>query len=257
MAAIRTRQPVNRRRLGADRQRGAVMIEMVLLLPILALILSLLLFGGWAAVRLHQASVVDRYEAWRRAAQAPGPGARSQQTGQLNDAFFERRAQRLEETAGPAPDFDSPRFQMEAAGRIDGEAGQFARRLDDRRDPLVGARFKASHEPAMAFWRWLDGPIRHGHHRFGEERAFVDRLIDDGRWYEPAADQWNVLRTQARERGQWVPTRDRTQPFRDQFLTDLDRAIRPLATRNHLARTWRDYYMSRPRYRGPELPENW
>lgn len=59
----------------ASRRGGVAMIEMVLTLPFIFVLLALIMYCGVSMMRWHRVSTVDRYEAWRATAYAPGPGA--------------------------------------------------------------------------------------------------------------------------------------------------------------------------------------
>ena len=79
------------------------MTETVLVLPLVFVVLALLFFFGQAMTRWQRSSVTDRYEAWREAQYAPGPGVRFEKhnpvfgpADQLNEAFFAGRADRID-----------------------------------------------------------------------------------------------------------------------------------------------------------------
>ncbi|MEM8784184.1 MAG: hypothetical protein AAGE65_15220 [Planctomycetota bacterium] len=75
------------------RRRGVAMIETVLTLPFIFVLLALIMYCGVSMLRWHRVSTVDRYEAWRATAYAPGPHAPAAGGGvfdasDLGDAFF-------------------------------------------------------------------------------------------------------------------------------------------------------------------------
>ncbi len=73
------------------------MTEMVLVLPLLVFVLALLLLFGRAWVRVQHATVMDRYEAWRQAAHAPGPHAVDPGPNEaMNQMFFAGNADEVE-----------------------------------------------------------------------------------------------------------------------------------------------------------------
>ena len=255
-----------------SRQAGAVMIEAVLTLPLILFVLSLLLFFGWGMLRFHQAGIVDRYEARRQATLAPGPGARRdatgvRRTGQLNEAFFRGEAAGIAWlqpddywAEAPAAAFNADQQLAIAAGQNVAEAGQLAQRINERSPRLSVAAFRTSHTSDVPLWREIDGPISHGHVRLGHDWRFVNHVLNraDDVWYASENDRWHELRTQRDNAGRRVPTFSHTEALRDTFFRELDNRLAPLASGgNASARNWRQLYLARPRYRGPELPENW
>jgi len=85
------------------RVSGTAMTETVLTLPLILLMLALIFFFGVSLTRLQRTSVTDRYEAWRQAEYATGPGAEFDKnpsdfgvTSLLNEAFFAGNADSLD-----------------------------------------------------------------------------------------------------------------------------------------------------------------
>lgn len=61
-----------------SRRRGVAAMEAVLVLPVIFALLALIMYCGVTMLRWHRVASVDRYEAWRSAAYAPGPAAPSE-----------------------------------------------------------------------------------------------------------------------------------------------------------------------------------
>ncbi len=78
------------------RRRGAAMSEAVMIIPLVVVILALLMYFGKLMVRAERDSMLARYETWRSAQQAPGPG-RNEPNGNahLNSAYFGGHAQEV------------------------------------------------------------------------------------------------------------------------------------------------------------------
>lgn len=242
------------------------MMEMVLAMPFIFLVLALLLFLGWGMERMHRAAVVDRYDAWRAAAKAPGPSREGPRTstGQLNSTFFADGARELVDTPPKQIKFTVQRQWRNTISSADTEAGQFADRVNENLSKVQAARFKTVHTSTIPIWNKIGGEkaIDHQHVRLGHDWRFTNHVVeDDGpqtmRWFDPGADRWFRLRTHSRE-GRFVPTLLRTRAMKDTYFQGLDQQVRPVArSGNGLGRMVRSLYMARPRYRGPKVPEDW
>ena len=67
------------------------MIEALLVLPLILFVLSLVVYFGFAMERMQRGMMIDRYEAWRGSAKAPGPATginANSSTDELRDTFF-------------------------------------------------------------------------------------------------------------------------------------------------------------------------
>jgi len=170
---------------------GTAMVEFTLVVPILAVIISLVFFFGWALMRKHQVIVADRYAAWRRIETGRWPEA-----DELNELFFAGKA--VDVALGGAA--TNPRTASEladAASDLNRRSGALAAELLLDRFPAgrrarVSARFRAH----QALWQRED-LIRYIHSRHGREGIT---------WRRDEVRPWRVLR--------------------DQFYLELDEALR-------------------------------
>lgn len=228
------RAPLSRRR----RARcGAAMIETVLVLPVVLVVLLLVLGLGRSMMRWQQVSVMDRYEAWRQVAAAPGPSS----PGQLNQAFLRNEAARIESVSDdffPSEPMDAWR---DGAMWVLPEAGWLADRVAARLPDGRRVRFETSFASDIPLESrlGLTGPLHHGHVRLNHEWKFVNALR-----HNVGADRWE-------------PTGEPTslaEPLRDRFLEQLDSRLWWMESAgNGVAGTVRELYMRDPRYRGPHI----
>lgn len=221
-------------RLRDVNRRGAAMTETVLVLPIVLVVLALLLMLGRSMARLHSVSIMDRHEAWRQVAHAPGPGTGAGQ-GQLNDAFLRGEAERIEaQVDGYFP--ETPRrWRVNAAEQYSGEAGALAEDAMARWPRGRRVRFATTFGSSMPLEGelGLTGPMRHGHVRMENEWKFVNGLRYD------SADV------------RWVPTGPRVSVMGvlgDRYLEALDQR---LTVGNEVAEVIRGLYARVPGYGGP------
>ncbi len=156
------------------------MVEFVLVLPLLAVILGLTFFFGWATMHKHQVVVADRYAAWRRIETGSWPAE-----AELNDIAF----------MGKAADVNLAGSQdglKETAQDLQGAAGRQHERAGDLAEELVVQRFPAGQEahvsarfdPQQALWAKFTGYIHHAHGREGVS------------WRRDHVNCWDVLRDQ-------------------------------------------------------------
>ena len=119
------------------------MTEMVLIIPLLAVIIALLFYFGRLVVRVHHASLTARYETWRQADDAPGPSS-NDDTGhlELNRAFFNGNASEMHHVVNDNEFPEEPYIDLiGAAGQISPEA----QRLADAVVYRQGGDFRNSH----------------------------------------------------------------------------------------------------------------
>ena len=234
--------------------------EMVLVLPLLFVILALLVFFGRGIVRVQHAQVMDRYEAWRQAAGAPGPAMGGTPSNeQMNQLFFGAKADSIE-YAG------SGYFPGQAADQLLHEVSQWEQsgspsefRLYDTGELLTTVEailaytdngrtvaFKTQHANAVPLWERFNGPIRHGHVRIGNDWAHVNgwSVTTAGGAGSLEYRQWNRA-------GPYGP--NILRPIRDTHYPDLDADLTSLG--NPLAQAIRGIYLSQPGYRGPNVEE--
>jgi len=218
------------------------MTETVLVLPVIMVLVAMTLMLGRATTRLQRVSMLDRYEAWRHAVEAPGPGwisgSQRTDTSSLNEALFNNTVIELE--VGRDGVFPSAPNQMlvAAARNQSDETGSFTEYVLDRFPNGQRVKVIATFEPTIPLETrlGLTTDLRSTHTRLANEWKYANGLRYDraaGRW-EPAA-----------------PYVSMRQPVRDTYLEELDRLLPPSS--NEVAGSIRGMYTANPGYRGPYL----
>lgn len=222
---------------------GTAMIEMVLVLPLLFVLIALLLFFGREWVRMQDATSMDRYEAWRQAEHATGPGVIHGDDAQhLNAMFFAGQASAIHH-------HHAATFPPDATDELAFAAGDRSADAANLVDALV-ATLPTGHRVTMSteqpeqpgIWTELQGPIRHQHLRIANNWRFVNGItFDDGQW-----------------RGAG-PQVTHQRAVRDAFLDQpLDQVLADEADRDiQLAQALRNLYLHTPGYAGPDVPREW
>lgn len=245
------------------------MMESAFILPFIAVMLVLIVYFGWNFRRLAVVTNMDRYVVWEQATPgAPGPDAQylpnDMRNPRLNDAFFglhSDQAERLNEHAVElvfdADDFES---RQQRAGYTpmghellrDLQTDETFSYFDDfiERNPrALRERFEATHEQltdSIEFMNLneLGRSTRNndGHSRLNGDWRFANGIRYDGRT------------------NKWIPAYTRVAPgesLREVFFADLDDGLEPYDSGgNNLAQAIREFYLSYPTYRGPDVT-NW
>ena len=214
------------------------MMELVLVLPLLVLVVSLLFFFGINLRRYQATAAMDRYEAWRRVAEADSPTGASA----FNTMFLKDQADRIDWTATNVYPGDALDQWVDTTQTQSLDAGAY---LDTLLDTFpVGQRvaMDTTHASSIPLWQRLAGTISHQHTRIGNEWKHRNAVtLDDD--------------------GQWTYAGSRVHPaqvIRDVFLVDLDSQLQPYDDAgNGLASVLRRFYLSYPGYYGPEVPLEW
>ena len=227
------------KRNSSSRRRGAAMTECVLVLPVIMLLVALVLMLGRASTRLQHVSVVDRYEAWRDAVDAPGPAA-GVDGNALNEALLNGAASELDVTRTGEFPTEPGQMLIEAAGAESSETGSFAQQVLDRFPNGRHVSVNASYEATIPLETRLGlaSNLRASHTRLANEWKHANGLRyneEEGRW-EPDA-----------------PYVSMRQPVRDTYLRNLDEQL-PRDS-NVVASSIRAMYMANPGYRGPYLQD--
>jgi hypothetical protein len=230
------------------RARGAVMTELVLVLPLILVLLSLLFYFGRGFVRMQHAGGMERYEAFRRAEHAPGPRGFTtpRDNPQLDEVFFGGGASSISLRVDRAFPPEASDALITAASRYDENARRYGQELFAQLPAGVRVRFETEHAETNDFWRRFAGPIRHEYTRIGNDWRFVNgvRLVDDA----DGAGVW-------RPGGAGVSN---TRVLRDAFFLEFDERLAAEADRGTgLAETIRRFYLHQPGYAGPDLPQSW
>jgi hypothetical protein len=219
------------------RRLATAMSEMVLVLPLLFVVLSLLIYLGRGVVRVQRALVMDRYETWRLAEHAPGPGIdNAVDSPQLNQLFFGEHAENIYGRVRGGFSDEALEQMIAIAYGHSTLAGTLAQTHTDQADTGLTVRFTINHTTGNRLWQRFDGPIRHDHTRIGHDWAYLNG------W---RANPWVRIGPY----GQGV-----LGPVRDIFLQDFDRDLEQIDRQdNDLARRIRNLYLQEPEYRGPTV----
>lgn len=220
------------------------MSEFVLALPFLLLVLSLVVYFGRGSVRVQHAAVMDRYEAWRQAAQAPGP--RSDDAAghaQLNATFYNANADRIH-IHGSDRLATRPMDDLVAAARsVSSTMSAIAATQQDVYPWGRTVAFTTGYDNPILAWEPFHGTgdIDHGHTRIDHEWKY--------------ANGWRQVN------GAWVQTgggprlmapAGQRSPLGDAFFADLDHSLEGVG--GDLA--WavrRAVYHQEPGYIGPTV----
>jgi len=172
------------------RRRGNVLMEFVLIIPLLATILGLTFFFGWAFTNQQHVKVSDRFQCWRRVRLGS-----SASVSQLNAWFFQNRAneETLEQGGGSGPT-QTLRDLIDTVGNFSSRAEGLAdgvvwNRAERGRRAMVAAEFPSD----IGIYQQFTGKIRDDHTRDGRE------------W------RWRQLRCEP--------------VIRDEFLSELDSVL--------------------------------
>ena len=173
-----------------SRRRGNVLMEFVLIIPLLATILGLTFFFGWAFTNQQHVKVSDRFQCWRRVR----AGSKAS-VSQLNAWFFQNRANEdtFDQGGGSGPT-ETLRDLIDTVGNFSTRAEGLAEgvvwnRAERGRRAMVAAEFPSE----VGIYQQFTGKIKHDHTRDGRE------------W------RWRQLRCEP--------------VIRDEFLSELDSVL--------------------------------
>lgn len=240
------------------------MMETVLVLPFILLILSLSVFFGFTAQRVQRSMMMDRYEAWRGAARAPGPqiniaGAIDVQNADAGDTF-QMRATFFDTDAPATLGIEaSDYFPLEAYDELEDFAGNHdtrAARLSESYFQELprgrSMRFIVRHDTAIPLWNRLIKPIRHRHTVMDTDWRYTNAVLFNDQWFDTTVGIYrDVLEPDA---GHPIPIMGPGPAVRETFLADFDRRVDPYAVSNPLAARIQSFYNDYPVYRGPTVP---
>ncbi len=199
----------------SHRSAGTAMIEAVLVLPILMVIFALIFYFGFALVRAQQTQGYARYEAWRDAADAPGPSLLPGVGASVDSAYAPQPTLYADELSFPqgrqgsaAPDGTTrevttyfppePGFELIAfVNAINPDAAELAEVLSGPDGLPAGksVRVFVTDTPDTAFARQFAGPIQHRFFRPDGDWRYVNNIIapDYTRWYDTVTGEWIEL----------------------------------------------------------------
>jgi hypothetical protein len=209
------------------RRRGSVLIEFVMVIPLLATILGLTFFFGWAMVNQQHVKVADRFQTWRKVREGSRVGGATLNErlfmGHLDEDAYDEDARRgnghfdgtqTEETFETFSDLtDKAQEQSEDAGTL---AGGLLGTLDEIGEAERGraTTIRGEFPSDIGIFQSVEdyqGAIKHTHIRDGKE------------W------RWRQLRCE--------------EVLKDEFLSELDDTIKYVASPgDDLAEIARDLY---------------
>ena len=200
---------------------GTAMTEMVLVLPFLAVILSLTFFFGWAMMQKERTLLASRYSAWSRV----DTGVWADEA-RLNDLVFANKATTLtltQDTGDPAiGSWGAPGGTNTTPGDLVTAVGAVNQIAAGLADEMVNSRFphgyrsivSAEFSPRQNFWAQFRGAISGRDAREGLSWRRADSV-----------SPWNVLR--------------------DQFYSPFDTALESVAPpANGMAQMVRSLYLA-------------
>ena len=217
------------------KQRGSVMAEAVLVMPLLMVVFALVVFFGFGMMRYERDSMMDRYAVWRDVVDGPGASTSTE----LNKAFLNEHAEYIDIHRNPVfPSGEREHLQwvMEEQWEIPVWQNSF---IADATDSFVTGklyRFHTKHPSVFASlseWRSVN---HHGFVRIDHEWKFANGIrLDD-------------------EKG-WMPQSSRSHHvdvLRDHFYEEVDYSLETLENaQNEDAARMRNMYRFVPAYRGP------
>ena len=171
-----------------QHRRGAALIELVLAIPLLATVIALTFFFGFATTNQQHVIACDRYVVWNAV-----EGGASATAAELNTMFFREQASGIGVEAGAGADNTLEDLLGRAYWESD-QAGELLDRcLSDGWPRGRSAELAAEFPSDVPAWQQFTGAIHRYHAREGVEwtRGEVSYL----------------------------------EPIRDQFLSDLDAMI--------------------------------
>lgn len=233
------------------RELGAAMSETLLVLPLLLVVFVLIFFIGQSMSRLQRASVMDRYEAWRREARAPGPQAVLTSTNpvtwnaqQLNATFFGGNAETVQTQIDRYFPPDANDMLVLDVSGFWPEAGPLVESVFERLPIGERVRFHTHHRNTVPILEQFTGPITKTHVFFGHEWKYSNRVRFDG-----SLNKWTYTTS---------PQLTHMPVIRDEFFDNYDWRLGRLADNgNDLAGLLQTFYLAEPPYRGPDFPANW
>jgi len=216
------------------RCRGAVMTEMVLVLPLVLVIFALLMFAGREYMRVQRAHVADRYVAWQESAYADGP-SRGLDHSEINDVFFGGSADQLDMTRTGVFPTQAGDELTNLAATYSQDARDFTEAAVDTLPAGVSIEIGVDYTTEVPFEQRLLQTIRHRHTRMHTDW----RAANGVREYAPYG---------------WIgagPGSNHNAAHRDVFYREIDRDLADMSGGNQVASHLRSLYTAQPGYQGP------
>lgn len=231
------------------RALGAVMMETVFILPFIMVVVVLIIYLGWNFRRMAQVTNMDRYAVWEETTPgSPGPDTQHRigqmRNPRLNNAFYglsNDQAIKLDEHQNRR--WYYPQGHEDLRDRQVNETYSYFDEFLENNPRARYERFDAKHEQisdALTNMGMSDLTRNDvGHSRMDGDWRYVNGVVYDSRT------------------GKWKPGRRRVTPgssLREVFFVDLDDGLEPYdSSGNKLAKAIREFYLSYPGYRGPDI----
>ena len=146
------------------RRRGTALVEFAVVIPLMALIISLTFFVGWARTNQQHVWAATRYATWQ-----PLRTGQSVQTDDLNVWFFADRGEDVSLAGDHGPD-QTREDLVATAGDVSERAYLLAEAtVLDRWPRSYRARVGAAFPTHLALWQRFQGSIGGSCHREGLE----------------------------------------------------------------------------------------
>lgn len=220
-------------------RHGSAMMETVLVLPFLVFILLLVMFFGRGVARVQHTQVMDRYEAWRLAAQSPGPSANQNEGNpQMNILFFGEAAKSIDFNSSNYFPTDAPVSLQSAGQQFSTDTGALVDLAYQNFARGVRVEFKTSHQTDTRLWQRFEVPITHSHTRLDHDWKFVNGWrVQNNQWEPNGTGPWML-----------------SPPVRDLFFQRFDNDMTAMVNQgNQLAAILQSVYSARPAYVGPNI----
>jgi hypothetical protein len=170
------------------RRRGAALVEFALAIPILALVIALTFFCGYALTNKQHVTSACRYVVWSGAYGQPAPSDE-----EMNEMFLASKGRRIGIDQGGWPAATPDDLVDWAAGDYPPAGALMDQCIGDRSAHGLWAELTAEFPSSVGAWQSLIGPRTGLHFR------------DGGHW---TRGELSYL-----------------EPIREQFLADLDQAV--------------------------------
>ena len=225
------------------------MVETVVVMPFILFVMVLILYLGWNFRREALVTNMDRYVVWKQATPgSTGPDTQGLpadlRNPRLNNAFYEIN--------------NDQAIKLNELSKNTGYLPQSYQTLRDRQADETFSYFDA----------FLDRNPRGHHQRFTAKHEQINNLLKqlgmaditrNGEGFGRLNGDWryaNGIRYDGRS-DKWKPAYQRVSPgsaMREVFFADLDDGLEPYAdSGNKLASVIREFYLSYPAYRGPDV----
>ena len=195
-------------------RHGTAIIESVFCVPLIAVVLGLTFFFGWAMRNQQRVIISDRYAVWRRVVAGDAVGG-----GRLDRDFFGGQASSVAVDYNPP---DQPHKGDETLEDYVSMAGQRGAAVEALAQSLVLERFPRSHSAEVSAW------------------------------FPPKVGLWSrftgaIQRQYVREGVEWRNQEAALEPeVRDQFFVPLDSALLGIpAPGDSLGQAFRNLYLHR------------